>query len=339
MGHGITDTDEVLSVREMPWHKLGVVLPDYPTREEAQRIAHPWEPVEQPVFHREISMGGDGPEEQFLPIPGRKIIERDDTGDVLGVVNDSYGIVSNNDMWDVAEAVGTLGTDTQIETAGSYNGGRNVWILLRLTKPLEVHGDPSQTLAYFSIQNSFDGTGSFRGQAHNTRIVCANTSAAADLEADRTDHEFTFRHSSGVQDRMEQARQVMHLWREDVDEWRQVMDFLAGVQVTTEQIGEFIERFQPMPNGQITDRVRNNVNVAREELGAILGGYTQTMDQTLAHTGYGLFQAAVEWSQHVRQSNTTDPDKKMLSVFKRSLVNDGGVRRATAALVKEVCRV
>lgn len=339
MGHGITSTDEMFSVREMPWHKLGVVLPDYPSREEAQKIAHPWEPVEQPVFHRVVEMGADGPVERFEEIADHKIIERDDNGAVLGIPNDTYGTVTNTDMWDVAEAVGSIGDDVFIETAGSYNAGRSVWILLKLADPIRVHGDPSDTLAYFSLQNSFDGSGSFRGQAHNTRIVCANTSSAADLDAERSGHEFTFRHSSGVQDRMEQARETVKRWREASAAWQETMDFLASVQVTDEQVEEFVQRFQPYPNGEVTDRVARNIADARGELRGILMGQTGTMTDTLGHTAYGLFQSAVEWSQWYRRVQGRTPEARMQSIFKRSIVSDGGVRKATAELVKEVAGV
>lgn len=339
MGHGITDQDRMFSVRQMPWHQLGAVLPDYPSREEAQKLAHPWEPVEQPVFHRIVEMGPDGPVERFEEITGHKVIERDDTGAVLGIPNATYGSVTNNDMWDVAEAVGTIGDDVFIETAGSYNGGRSVWILLKLAEPIEVPGDSSLSLAYFSLQNSFDGSGSFRGQAHNTRIVCANTSSAADLSAHRTGHEFTFRHSSGVKDRMEQARQAVSLWRDAVAEWQQTMAFLADVQVTGGQVEEFIERFQPYPKGLVSDRVRANIEESRGQLRGILAGQTETMDETLGHTAYGLFQGAVEWSQWYRRVQGRTEDARMQAIFKRSVVSDGGVRTATAALVKEVCGV
>ena len=30
MSHGITSNDSMYSVREMPWHRLGVVLDEYP---------------------------------------------------------------------------------------------------------------------------------------------------------------------------------------------------------------------------------------------------------------------------------------------------------------------
>src|SRR3546814_11961082 len=39
MAHEITATDNLFSVREMPWHGLGTVLSEYPTRDEAKAIA------------------------------------------------------------------------------------------------------------------------------------------------------------------------------------------------------------------------------------------------------------------------------------------------------------
>ena len=52
-----------------------------------------------------------------------------------------------------------------------------------MNEPLIIKGDPSQTIPYLCFQNAHDGRGSFRAQATNVRVVCANTSIAADLDA------------------------------------------------------------------------------------------------------------------------------------------------------------
>ena len=36
MAHEITTTDNLFSVRQATWHGLGAILPEHPTREEAQ---------------------------------------------------------------------------------------------------------------------------------------------------------------------------------------------------------------------------------------------------------------------------------------------------------------
>ena len=340
MGHGITTTDNMFSVREMPWHNLVEPLPDYPTREEAQQIAHPWEPIEVPVYRAVPQIIDGEPVTTYEQIPGSKGIERSDNGDHLGVVNETLGIVTNNDLWDVAEAVahadgGGAQGPVQYETAGSLDGGRKVWALLRFTEPLQISGDPhGATIPFFALQNSHDGTGSFRGQAINTRIVCANTSSAADTEAKRSGYEFTFRHSRNVRQRVEEAKAAVSLWREQVTMWQTAMEHLLTVHVSNAQLHRFVEEFHPMPaQSQISDRVRGNVEKARGELTSILDGATCA---DVRNTAYGLTQAGIEWSQHYRSTKGKDDRTRMESHFKRAMLTTNRLGHDTMALALEV---
>lgn len=320
MAHEITNTDNMFSVREMPWHGLGAVLPEHPSREEAQSIAHPWEPVEDVVYTRQVTVGEHGPVEEYVPLDTHKLIVRSDNHQPLGVVNDTYGIVKNSELWDVAEAVGSIGSDIEIETAGSLEGGRKVWALLKLAEPFTIKGDPQgETLAYLALQNAHNASAAFRAQAINTRIVCANTSAAADTEAKRNGYEFTFKHSKNVKDRIDDAKAAVAMWREGVDQWRQAMEHLTTVRVSDAQRETFVQQFQPMPPERLTtDRVRGNVERAREELRTILHSQTQI---DISHTAYGLVQASLEWMQHERAVRGKDSRGRMESRFKRSMIN------------------
>lgn len=339
MGHNLTATDEMFSVREMPWHGLGHVLDEHPTREEAQRLVHPWEPIEVPVFKRVPTFDADGqPTIEYVEVEGSKGIERSDNGDTLGVVNESFGLVTNNEMWDVIEAVGNIGSDIVIETGGSLEGGRKVWALLRLAEPFQIKGDPNgATLAFLAFQNAHNASGSFRAQAINTRIVCANTSAAADAEAKRNGYEFHFKHSKRVSDRIEDAKAAVAMWREGVTVWQNAMETLAQVRVTPAQSTLFVEKFQPMPpNHLITDRVRGNVEKARGELRAILDGPTS---EGIKGTAYGLYMAGIEWTQHYRTVKGKDERSRMESYFKRHIMSDNGLRQSILTLAQEVAAV
>lgn len=98
---------------------------------------------------------------------------------------------------------------------------------------------------------------------------------------------FTFRHTSKVSARIEEAKATVSMWREGVREWQQVRDHLIGVNVTVEQREEFVQRFQPMPADHlITDRVRANVEEARGQLRGIFNSQTQ---EGISLTAYGLF--------------------------------------------------
>lgn len=335
MSHEITDTDGILSVREMPWHGLGHVLTDYPTREEAQRLVHPWEPVKVPVYTATVvAQTPDGGLLDYQPVEGQKAVQRSDNGAVLGVVNDTLGLVTNNDLWDVAEAVGQADGGIQIETAGSLDGGRKVWALLRFTEPLTIAGDPNGAVVpYFALQNAHDGSGSFRGQAINTRIVCANTSRAADVEAKGSGYEFTFRHTRKVSQRVEEAKAAVALWREGVVMWQTAMEHLAGIRITREQVDRFITEFHPMPpRSQITARVEANVDKARAELTGIL--YGETCDD-VTYTAYGLVQAGIEWSQHYRRTNGKTDRVRMENHFKRAMLTTDRLGSSIVRLAQE----
>lgn len=342
MSHEITSTDAMFSVREMPWHGLGEVLQHNPTREEAQRIAHPWEPMEAPLYVSHIGSTGG---EQFSILDSHKRICRDDNMATLGVVGDTYTPTSNTELHDIAEAIiqgsrvdtgrdpHILGAEpeAQYETAGSLRGGKQVWILLRLSEMINVAGDPhGATLPFFALQNSHDGSGAFTGGAGETRIVCANTVRA--FNAERHGMRFSFKHTPKIAERIAEARAAVASWRAHTRHWANLMEQLLHVPASTAQRERFVELFQPMPAGKATERVTNNVEAAREQLRSILKSVTC---EGTENSAYGLFQAGIEWSQHFRTTRARNADEhglteersRMESHFRRSVLTGDDLQR------------
>ena len=342
MSHRITDTDSVFSVREPMWHGLGHILPDYPTRDDVQRIVFPWEPVLQPLFRREIevlpAMPALYPEderdelrESYVEVDGVHLVQRDDNHAVLGVMGDTYTPVLNRELLDIAEALEQSSTDVRYETGGSLKGGAKVWLLLRLAEPLVVDGDPhGEVLPYFALQNAHDGTAAFRGQSIMTRIVCDNTSNLADLEARGRGTEFMFRHTASVRDRIEQAKEALAGWRHSVSEWAALNEHLITLRVSAAQSREFVERFIPMPPPHlVSPRVEQNVWDARKTLQAILASATCA---DVERTAYGLVQASIEYEQHHRAARSLE------SRFRRSYLERSKIAADAAALAQEIAR-
>lgn len=334
--HEITSTDDMFSVRQMPWHGLGKVLSAYPTREEAKAIAHPWEPVTQPVFRRVFGFDENGePTTTFEEIEGQQEVVRSDNNGHIGVTNDTLGIVTNEEMYDIAEAVAGLGGDVRYETGGSLRGGRQVWLLLRLDEPLVLQGDPNgATLQYFALQNNHDGGGSFRGQAINTRIVCANTSRMADMSAKAHGTEIVFRHTKNVKDRIEEAKQALAMWRTSVEEWKVFNEHLLTMKITDAQREEFIERFVPAPEAQIVSkRVMTNIENARRDLRGIFASETS---EGVKNTAYGLVQGAVEYSQWFRSTRGKNDQDRAENLFRRSFLDRDRLVQSASRLAQDI---
>jgi phage/plasmid-like protein (TIGR03299 family) len=329
MAHNITNTDNVFSVREPMWHQLGTVLGDYPTREEAQRIAHPWNPTTEPLYRRVPIIVDGEPTVSYVEVEDAKAVVRDDNDAYLGTTSKTLEPVSNDELYDIAEAIQGGGTDVKYETGGSLYGGKKVWLLLRLAEPVVIKGDPNgTTVPYYALQNSHDGGGAFRGQATQTRIVCDNTSRMADLDAEQRGTEFTFWHTSSVHDRIEQAKEALAGWRESVDAYNRLSAHLLDVKVTKTQRELFLVEFVPMPAGNvISDRVVANIEVARQQIRDILAGPTC---EGVDLTAYGLVQAAVEYGQHVRYAQSAE------SRFKRTYLKRDRLAADAVVLAQEV---
>jgi hypothetical protein len=92
MSHGLTNHDSMFSVREMPWHGLGVVLDDYPRSidEALDRAGLGWK-----VIHGDVLVVrapewtddfGTKHVAELTPAKGFTANVREDTVEVLGIV-------------------------------------------------------------------------------------------------------------------------------------------------------------------------------------------------------------------------------------------------------------
>ena len=338
MAHNITERDTVISVRDAGWHGLATVLDDHVAPEQAREMAFPWEPVTTPLYREVPYITEDGePATRYEEVEGIKGVERSDTGEFFGSVGTDYVHATNKELTEVAESIeGIASGEVKVETAGSLKGGRKVWMLLRLAEPIMVKGDPhGATIPYFALQNSHDGYGSFRGQALMTRIICDNTAQAADLEARANNHEFTFRHTSGLKNRIEEAKQALAMWRESIKNWQLLMDELVATPVNEDQKQAFIDQFIPMPvaTATVSSRVMTNIENARGEFNAIMTGITT---EDIDGTAYGLVQAAIEFQQHVRGTRGATELAKQESKFKRAYLDRDRQLQVAVDLAREV---
>lgn len=323
------NVESMFSVREMPWHREGNVLADYPgswakAREQAGLL---WDPIAEPVYQL------DGVDAQgqpvYQPIVGWNRIARSDTGATLSLNQDSYKLITNTDMGEIVEAVLDQ-PNVKWETAGSLEGGKSVWTLAMLDEPIQLPGDDSATYPYLAITNRHTGTAAAKLRATMIRIVCANTFRAAELEGDRTGATFAFTHRGNWRDRIDQARQAVTGARKEITEYRKLSEELLGIPITDGQRKLFVDQFIPMPpTGLVTARVIQNVEEARKSMTALFESPTTA---GIAHTGYGLVQAAGEYLDHVRRANTWE------TRLGRTLIRPEPLKTKALALVREITK-
>jgi len=323
------------SVRQPMWHGLGSVLDSHPENwEEARKAAGlEWEPMLLPVYARHPKTGAE------IELASSRVVVRDDSFADLGVVSDEFELITHRRMGDIMEAI--LGQpNVKFETAGVIRGGKEVWALVYLDEPFKVAGDNTETLPFLAFLNAHHGQGAAHAIFTDVRVVCWNTYQAALARANEATA-FTFRHTAGVNERIEEAKKAMAGLRAEAKAWQEACKELFGMRVDDPAFDTFLAEFLPDPppdayrdkqdGDALLDRARERMAKSREVFRNLYGGPTVAPH---AGTALGLVDASVEFLDYVRPGTTQGR-------VRRSLLRAGdtGTRKQEAiALARRVAR-
>ena len=142
MAHRITDTDTMFSVRARPWHGLGTVIDTAPTIADAIKLAGlDWRVELEPNYTYLDGAWVETPSQSVIKV--ERLADGSDFRSVLGSVGPAYTPLQNVDAFKWFQPWLDAGVAT-LETAGSLDGQRRVWVLARITRdPIVVSdGDP-----------------------------------------------------------------------------------------------------------------------------------------------------------------------------------------------------
>ena len=321
-------------VRERSWHGKELLLAEAPKTWDEARMAAGlmWEPRLAATYRKVTDADGV---EQFQIVEEAKVVERDDTNAVLGAVSGTFQLITHAEMGIILEPL-LEQTGVQFDTAGSVRGGAQVFATLLLDEPYQIKGDidgfgdPVLTLPYFALLNSHNGMGACKGLYTQVRVVCANTYQAADMDGDRHGAQFSLRHTAGVKDRINEARNVVEKCRVEAARWREVAESLALLRVDADTQLKFLSEFIPEPPaGLVTDRVRQNIADDRAKFMHVLNN--SATNSAMANTGLGLVNAAVEYLDHVRGFRNRE------TYMGRQILSTEPLKAKAVRLVRELC--
>src|SRR5665213_870741 len=163
--------ENMFSVKETPWHKLGVVIKDAPSMDKVLELAGlNWSVSLRPLH---LTMP-DGTPKQV----SENAIVRDSDNSVLGFTGRRYRPLQNADALEFFRPFQESGL-CSFETAGSLKSGQKIWIMASLNNAeMEiVKGDVVRK--YLLLSNGHDGKMGIRVGFTPVRVVCANTLPSA----------------------------------------------------------------------------------------------------------------------------------------------------------------
>lgn len=331
-------------VRVPAWHGLGVVLDHYPGREEAMKLAgHDFDIVEVPSFtaipaEYLAAMGlepnkGNG---LLRKDEGWKSHVRSDTGALLHKSRESFHRIPNSVPYDLVELVLDEDKNAQYETGITLKDGALCALTILLDEPFQIAGDDSEVLQYLGIDWAHDGSAAVRGNPTSVRRVCANTVNASIAEGEALGARFSIRHTKNWRVRVEDAKLALKGIRVQKGAMEALGNELAGYYFSEESVHEFIERFTIPAEVAVaaltSDRVRTNAETARRQVTTIWQG--QTVPEAHRGTGWGLYNAAVEYLDFSRRSRGSDQRTKSEALVQRTLLKPNAAKDGAVELIR-----
>jgi phage/plasmid-like protein (TIGR03299 family) len=237
MSHEI---ENAFYVKEAAWHRLGTVLENAPSIEEALAVAGlDWEVEQRPMFVQPLAGGT----EADLQVPGHFAHYRKTDDSFLGIVTQNYKTLQNIDALAAYAPLVEDGT-LILEAGGSLMGGKKCWLLARFADNVEVKkGDV--LIPYLLLAWGHDGKSGVLTALTITRVVCWNTLQAAGfkegnpLQGEQSADRITIAHTGDVARKVSDAARCVAAARASFATSVDVYRAMAGKPVDVQTVKEF----------------------------------------------------------------------------------------------------
>jgi phage/plasmid-like protein (TIGR03299 family) len=272
-----------------PWHGLGTPLP---------RNADYDSIVEAAGFYTAIERDVSAPPMEG-PIPDKKALFRDDTGEFLAVVNKSYELIQFADVArTLVEAAG--GVRCIFHTAGTLGPhGVRGWLLGELPGDIQVRGDKSPIKKYVLGYCGHDGTTPIVLKNVATRVVCQNTLGVALGEKDGA--ELHIVHTASAKVRLEQAGRAFRRLLQGYEHFTALANHLAMTRFSEHQLRNVLDHLLPIPQD---DAEHPKLIKSRNKVIELFHAGTG-IEGPIRGTAWGALQAFSEFADHHRSTRAT----------------------------------
>lgn len=290
MSHNV---ENMFSVREVPWHKLGKIVSEAPNAQDAIKLAGlDWE-VKRQQIHIDISQEQGRP--HFVSVPKKQALVRSTDNRVLAVIGSGYTPLQNKDAFGFFDKF-ILSGDASFETAGSLRGGEIVWILAKLNRvPIEV-GKGDQVSKYLLLSNSHNGTMAVRTGFTPVRVVCNNTLTMS--HESRNSKLIRIHHSSKVKENVDNLAEIVNAMDAKFEATAEQYKFLASRKINKKDLNNYIDIiFELRPEG--TEREQMRAAKMREIISGLFENGAGAHLKSAKGTAWGAYNAVTEYLTHM----------------------------------------
>ncbi len=234
--------------------------------------------------------------------PDKFFTYRSDNNTVLGEgIGTRYTIVQNKDAFHFFDTL-IKGTEVFYETAGSINNGSEIFITAKLPDCIRIGGD-DVCEKYVFLRNSHDGKGSVVVGLTPVRVWCDNMLNAV---VKNCTNKVTIRHTDGALEKLEKAKEFLHIAGKFSDHFGQLMNQWAKTPILDRQVRKLVEL--AMASEETLDILRTG---DRDKLPSqFVNSVTEVLEYNELHpsqkllttrgTLYGVYNAVTGYHQNVK---------------------------------------
>lgn len=273
------------------WHQLGQSVGRSFTAEEAmtEGLLGGWNTRKAPLW-ADTEAGS-------LHVPGKYAVLRTNPvaptqTDVLGVVGNAYKVIQNEEHAALLNAL-VDESGAHFETAGSLDGGRKVFITMKLPEHMLI-GGKDQVDTYIAAVNSHDGSTPFTIMTTPVRIVCQNT---LNMATGAASNMFRVRHSSGAEKIIRaEARQALELTFKFLGSFQEEAEKMIQTTLTDAAFAEIVlKEFGPSE-----DAAKGTVTRSMAKVEEMVALFTSAATQAeVRNTVWAGYNAMTEWADHM----------------------------------------
>lgn len=229
-----------------PWQNVGIELNHPMTSRNAIQTAL----LDYTVVKNPLKLNTDLQQDVYATM-------RTDTGDVLGIVRESYQPIQNRDAFAFFDTL-VKEQEAVYDTAGVFGRGECVWILAKLPGFIKVNGNDIVN-KYLLLTNSHDGSPQVRVRVTPIRVVCNNTLTSA-LQGVG---ELCISHTLNTAEYLEQALTTFGMSSSVFEQLDVMFNRMAAKKISEHQLREYVQALVPdneeAENTARTEAIRNSV--------------------------------------------------------------------------------
>ena len=241
-----------------------------------------------------------------LLVPNRKVVLREDTEEVFGIVSDRYQVCQNRDAFNFIESI----PDIELIKAGNIDS--LVYLIGRLPE-VTILGDSIQPHIIF--QNSHDGSCSIRSTICMLRIICQNQFVGTFRESPAT---ISIRHNGDINSKLEVARVTLNNIYTYLENYDLFAHDMVTQKVTPNEFNKIVETYF-----QISDEAPQYViDRVLEDRYSFKEIYDAEDNQNFKGTKWGIINAFSDFITHkepIRKTKNSQFNKFFGSLDTRPL--------------------